>query len=155
MAPQDHNKLLGVLHLVYGGFNTLIALFVVAMFGVAAAVGREPVMFIVLILVSLVFYTLLILPSLLAGYGLLKRKRWAKVMAMISAVVAALNFPHGTALCVYTFWFLTGDAGKAVYEQGGARASLYDAPPPPPFWTEHDQKREREYAPPAQPPDWR
>lgn len=161
MTPQDHNKLLGVLHLAYGGLNTLVALIVVFFFGVASLVGSEPMLFLVMMIVSLIVYSLLILPSLIAGYGLLKRKRWAKIFAMISAVLAAINFPHGTALCVYTFWFLTGDMGKGVYEKGGTnvRASLYDAPPPPPpFWTEQrDQasQREREYVPPPQPPEWR
>ncbi len=157
MIPQDHNKLLGILHLAYGGLNTLVALIVVVVFGLASVFSREPVLFLVMMLVSLIVYTLLILPSLIAGYGLLKQKRWAKLFAMISAVLAAINFPHGTALCVYTFWFLTGDMGKEVYEGKGVRASLQDAPPPPPpFWTERNRaSQEREYVPPHQPPDWR
>jgi magnesium-transporting ATPase (P-type) len=157
MIPQDHNKLLGILHLAYGGLNTLVALIVVVVFGLASVFSREPVLFLVMMLVSLIVYTLLILPSLIAGYGLLKQKRWAKLFAMISAVLAAINFPHGTALCVYTFWFLTGDMDKAVYEGKGGRASLQDAPPPPPpFWTERNRaSQEREYVPPHQPPDWR
>jgi hypothetical protein len=157
MAPQDHNKLLGVLHLVYGALNTLLALFFVVLFGVISIVEREPVMFVIMTIVLLIVYALLILPSLLAGYGLLKRKRWAKVFAYISAALAAMSFPHGTALCVYTIWFLTSDTGKTIYDKSNVRASLYDAPPPPPqpFWSDRSKQPEREYVPPPQPPDWR
>lgn len=158
MAPQDHNKLLGVLHLVYGGLNTLLMLLFVVMF--ALIWGTSPrgdwAFLAIGLTIMLAGFALVVLPSLLAGYGLLKRRGWAKLFAIISAALAAMNFPHGTALCVYTIWFLTSDTGKTIYDKTNARASLYDAPPPPqPFWSDRSKQPEREYVPPPQPPDWR
>ena len=47
---------------------------------------------------------LLSLPFLLAGWGLIKRKSWANVMAIIAGVLNLTNLPLGTALAIYTFW---------------------------------------------------
>jgi hypothetical protein len=50
-------------------------------------------------------------PAIAGGYGMLKQRRWARKWVLVSAVVAALNVPFGTALAVYTFWFLLGSRG--------------------------------------------
>lgn len=70
-----------------------------------------------------IFFTI---PSVVAAYALLKRRRWAKVAGIVGGATAAMSFPFGTAVAVYTFWFLFSDAGKALYD--GARP----VPPSPP-----------------------
>jgi uncharacterized membrane protein (DUF2068 family) len=57
-------------------------------------------------LVSALFLAIGI-PSLIAGMGLLKHKRWARVLAIVVAVLALASFPIGTAAGVYTLWVLT------------------------------------------------
>src|SRR5688500_1972024 len=95
-------------------------------------------------------------PSLIAGYGLLKKKKWAKIWAIISAVVAAANVPFGTVVTVYTFWFLFSDPGKQLYDQNN-----FALPPGRQTWANeaynYDASRPREgqYQPPPPPPDWR
>jgi len=39
-------------------------------------------------------------------------------LALVSAAIAALDFPFGTALGVYTFWFLLRNEGRALYARG-------------------------------------
>ena len=103
--------------------------------------------------------TLLILGLLVAGYGMLKRRSWAKVAGIVSSCFCALSFPFGTALCVYTLWFLCGE-GQNFHKTPEApatwRGSLTDANR---FdWEAQrtsDAGRRREYVPPPQPPDWR
>ncbi len=82
---------------------------------------------------------------------------------IIAACVEALSFPFGTALCVYTLWFLFGQQGQNFHRGG------YDMPPAPdwrgslgggsPYDWEAQRTsqsgRPREYTPPRQPPDWR
>ena len=46
------------------------------------------------------------LPNLLAGYGLLKRRQWGRVLAIIVAVIDLPAFPFGTALGIYTLAIL-------------------------------------------------
>jgi hypothetical protein len=47
------------------------------------------------------------IPSLIAGIGLLNRKRWARILAIILAILALSSFPIGTAAGIYTLWVLT------------------------------------------------
>jgi hypothetical protein len=55
------------------------------------------------------------IPGLLAGYGLLTRKPWARVLAMVVGILGLLNFPVGTAIGIYTFWVLTQPAASEYF----------------------------------------
>ncbi|MFL6336909.1 MAG: hypothetical protein ACJ754_26710 [Pyrinomonadaceae bacterium] len=170
MTPQDHNKVIGIMHLIWGGFNTLIVLilspFIITLirqlFRNDPNVPPEVASFVTFVMMlALVFTLIFSLPPLLAGYAMLKRKRWAKVMSVIAACFEALSMPFGTALCVYTLWFHFGP-GQNFNREGEAYApenwrgslrdgSAYD-------WESQraaQTSRPREYTPPPQPPDWR
>ena len=171
MTPQDHNKVIGIMHLLYGGFNALMLVIFVPFFfaigGIAATDPNAPPVlgammgfFGVLMLVLAVLFGL---PPILAGYAMLKRKSWARVMGIIAAVVEALSFPFGTALCVYTFWFLFGQ-NEGFHRGGGQVAGQnWNAPPLRDANSTYDWEaqrnaqasRQRDYVPPPQPPDWR
>lgn len=99
-----------------------------------------------------VIYGGMTLPSFVAGYGLLKGKRWARTWAIIAGVVSAMSFPIGTAVCVYTFWFLFSEPGKAIFE-----SQRYGLPPRRQMWIPDRIQQEKpvEYVPPQTPPDWR
>jgi hypothetical protein len=157
MTPTSHNKILGVLHLAYGGLTALLmAVISVVMLTIMSSINNSEETFSVRILalvaIALVLVTLLqTTPSFLAGYALLKRKRWAKTMGIIAAMVAGLSFPLGTALCVYTLWFLFGESGRFLYHK-----AVYALPPGDALWARTaNREPEREYVPPSAPPDWR
>lgn len=57
------------------------------------------------------------LPNLLAGFGLLEHKGWARIFALVLAVFNLLKFPWGTALAVYTFWVLTDESTKRLFAE--------------------------------------
>ena len=157
-TPTDHSKTLGIIHIAYGLFNVLMlivaAIFIFGVLGFAAlnssgsdVAGIGLAGFI--ILVALGFSAILTLPEFVAGYALLKRKKWAKAAGVVSAILEAMSFPFGTALCVYTLWFLFSEQGKRIYDHQHA------LPPQPPQWGAISNHREVEYAPPVVPPDWR
>ena len=173
MTPQDHNKVIGIMHLIYGGFNALIMVIVglifIPMMALGAADPNAPpglaAFFGAFGLIMLMLGVVLGLPSVLAGYAMLKHKSWAKVMGIIAACVEALSFPFGTALCVYTFWFLFGQNEgfhRQVGQMGGPQA-WNAAPPLRDANSTYDWEaqrnaqahRQRDYVPPPQPPDWR
>lgn len=170
MTPQDHNKVIGIMHLIWGGFNALTMLILVPLFfAFMGIIGSDPnappevaAIFGVFGAFFLILAAVFGIPPLIAGYGMLKQRRWARVMGIISACMTALSFPFGTALCVYTMWFLFGQGER--YYRG------YDAPPAWPGslndanysgWNAQNardaqqQQRQHDYAPPQQPPDWR
>ena len=143
MTAKDHNKIIGILFLVQGGlglFGILIAVLMFGVMGVAvvgsarrsgdAAVGAVFFGIMVGVLIaSLIF----LLPAFAAGYGMLKEKRWAKIWGIIAACLILLSFPFGTALGIYTLWFLLGDQGKNFYNPN-ANLGGYQPPPPPNNW---------------------
>ena len=170
MTPQDHNKIIGIMHLIWGGFNALLAVFIVPfMLAIVGVISRDPhappeakAFFGIFGLFMAAFMILFTIPSLIAGYALLKRKSWAKVAGIIAAGLTAMSLPFGTALTVYTIWFLCGQQGNQLYKKDSYeyepwRGSLRDANT---FDWEAQQRaetrrREGAYAPPPQPPDWR
>jgi hypothetical protein len=54
--------------------------------------------------------------ALAAGFGLLNRRPWGRVVAIIAAILALLKFPFGTALGIYTLWVLAPGASGLEYD---------------------------------------
>ncbi|HEX8130775.1 MAG TPA: hypothetical protein VF527_16870 [Pyrinomonadaceae bacterium] len=164
MTAEEHNKALGICHLVYGGLSALMMLVILFFFGAmmfAIPGGDAPVGLFVLVLGFILLWSfILTLPSFIAGYAILKHKSWAKPASIVAAVLETMSFPIGTAVAIYSFWFMFSDAGRALYDKNFVSSSrpyaLHDAPPPPVSeWNARkSHEREREYVPP-QPPDWR
>lgn len=163
MTPEQHNKYLAWSHIAYGGiFFLFTALFLLFFGGIMIAStmndpnGPPAFIFFFVFLFMAVMYAAMSLPSIIAGYALLKGKKWARTWAIISAVVAAMQFPLGTAVTVYTFWFLFSEPGKQFFEQ-----NQYALPPGRQTWAndtynfDPNRQRENQYHPPQPPPDWR
>jgi len=53
----------------------------------------------------------------LAGWGLLQRLPWARVLTIVLSFFALFNIPLGTALGIYTMWVLLPAGADAEYEQ--------------------------------------
>ena len=158
MTPVEHNRYVGLSLLGYAGFHVLTMVASIAVvgfmlsdiYGKAAEMGGDPpppaflgFIFVFAGVINLV----LTIPSVVAGYGLLKRRPWAKVAGIVGGVVAAMSFPVGTAVAVYTFWFLFSETGKAVYGKPP------ETPPPPPSeWASVEQRRTSAVQGPASSP---
>jgi hypothetical protein len=152
-TPEQHNKYLAIAHIVHGGLYALMMIAMLAMLGFfifieiedSNAKGAPPPVILIIFFVAIVFfYLLLVVPSFLAGYALLKRKRWAKIAALIGGVVSAMSFPLGTAVCVYTFWFLFSEPGKLLYDTTATSRPL-----------EVDHEPDMRYMSGSTPPNWR
>jgi hypothetical protein len=119
MTKQDHIRLLGWLYIANGSLLLIgasigllasiasgVFSFDIARFLVGSIVG----------VIVMVCVALLALPNLAAGKGLLDGKGWARLLAMIMAVLSFFSFPLGTALCVYTFWVLWSKDADPYFE---------------------------------------
>jgi len=51
-----------------------------------------------------------------AGWGLLERTQWGRIMAIIAAVICLLKIPFGTALGVATLVILLGYRNSTLYD---------------------------------------
>ena len=167
MTPEEHNKYLGYSHLGYAAMHLLMMLamsvfffiFIMLMAANDPNGGPPAVLFAVILCFVLIFQILFTLPSAIAGFGLLKQKQWAKTWSLIAGVMSAMSFPVGTAVCIYTFWFLLGEAGKDFYtrptEEGRTRTAFLHEAASSTDASGNWQKRSREYVPPKEMPNWR
>jgi hypothetical protein len=52
----------------------------------------------------------------LAGWGLIQRESWGRVIALVLAFISLFNIPFGTAIGVYTLWVLLPGQSQGEYD---------------------------------------
>jgi hypothetical protein len=62
------------------------------------------------------FITLISVPDIIAGIGLLKRKSWARILALIIACIDLIMIPIGTIIGAYCIWVLVHDGTMKLFE---------------------------------------
>ena len=110
-----HVKVLGVLFIVLSALGVLAALAVGAIFGMAgfatATAGADDAA-VALPFIGLTgglltaFLMIVSLPGLVAGFGLLAFKSWARILAVVLCALQLINFPFGTIVGIYGLWVL-------------------------------------------------
>lgn len=83
--------------------------------GQMAGAPVGPDFFLGLFTVLALFTGLKGLVGLMAGWGLLQREPWARILTLVLAFIALLNVPLGTALGVYTLWVLLAPNAEKEY----------------------------------------
>ena len=129
-----HVKVLGWLHIAFGGMLALAGVSMLLLFGgLAGIVGMSahtpdariavPILSGIGGLVCIVL-TALAIPGIVTGAGLLKFAPWARILAIVLSALHLLNVPLGTALGVYGLWVLTKPETEALFSPG-YRAAPY------------------------------
>jgi hypothetical protein len=60
---------------------------------------------------------LLSLPGLIAGYGLLTARPWARILALVIGILNLVNVPIGTIIGAYACWVLLQQPTREYFEQ--------------------------------------
>lgn len=117
-----HVTIIGWLNIVANGILLAIGLcgflFFAGLGTFAAANSGDPVALGILGIVGmagLLFFVVLALPGMLAGYGLLTRRKWGQILGMVVGVLSLFNFPVGTAVGAYTLFVLLQDAATGYF----------------------------------------
>lgn len=116
---ESHKRILGILFTISGVLRIFGALIVLALSSFILPLILENTssdelwiveliqnLFQVIIWIFILFFSL---PRLIAGIGLLNKKPWALMMALIWGILGVFSFPLGTALCGYTIWVYVED----------------------------------------------
>ena len=102
---KQHIPILGILHLLGGGLFAVLGAFVfLFLSGIGLAV-QDPVALRVLTVVGVsvgIFLLILGVPGVVAGYGLLRRRSWARSLAIALGALNLVNVPIGTVIGIYT-----------------------------------------------------
>lgn len=121
---QSHLQLLGILWLAISAFNTIggVVLYILAntLFAHLHEMGappEAPIGFLrPLLSVIAVFVLAKAAVGFMAGWGLMHREPWARVIALVLGFLSLFNIPFGTAVGVYTLWVLLPAQSQREYD---------------------------------------
>lgn len=115
MTPQDHNKTLGIIYGCLGGLLAIGAIVelvrVIIIEKELSKIQSDSY------LMPIILGLLLLIILLSTAYGLFQKRRWARILSLVLAGLFVLLFPLGTALSVYTWWFMHSEGAKLLYTE--------------------------------------
>lgn len=123
---EQHLEILGWVHITLAILVLLLGTGVFLFFtGIGAASGDPQAAGILGILGLFAGGLLFILgfPGLAAGYGLLKRRPWARVVTIVVSVLQLFNIPIGTLLGAWGLWILTQPNAPEYFDPTPATAA--------------------------------
>ena len=122
---RQHIDTVAWIHIAFGGLGVLAALAVGGLLGGLGFFADDAQTAGLLALVAgfvAVVMGLLSVPSLVGGWGLLKRRPWARMLVLIVSFFDLLNFPIGSLLGGYSIWVLMNDESRHILS--GADSAL-------------------------------
>jgi hypothetical protein len=115
-----HIRLLGILWLAVSAFRMVPGLVITTMMesGFPFHGDRDIPPFVPRLLEMMggMFITIAVL-GLIIGVGLLMRKVWARMFAIVVGILGLIDMPFGTALGIYTLWVLLPAESETEYRQ--------------------------------------
>ena len=127
MAMEKHIQILGILHIIYSSIGLLAGVILFLLFmGIGTfvgAIGESPdvvhqgvpaILFMIGLVLGTLF-ALLAIPGIIAGVGLLNRKEWGRILALVVGFFDLLHIPFGTMLGIYTIWALMNDEAIRLF----------------------------------------
>jgi O-antigen/teichoic acid export membrane protein len=129
---REHIKVLGIIHIVFGCLGLLGAMALGGIFAFGGTIislaghhDRDSLIALSVLgavgTALFVLFLVLSVPGIVAGWGLLNFKPWARILTIVLSALDLLNFPVGTAIGVYGLWVLLNQETEAMFR---------GAPPP-------------------------
>lgn len=116
---EKHVKILGWVHIVSGALFLLFGLGMGAFMLFTGVLTNDEEAFAIFTIVALFvtgLLTVIGLPGIIGGFGLLKRKNWGRILTLIVGLLNITNVPVGTAIGAYTAYVLLQDSAKTYFE---------------------------------------
>ncbi len=130
---QEHVRLVGILWLALSAFNVvaglvllMVATELIPHIQQSGQAGSDfPGEFLTTLL-GVIGLTILIkaVAGFAAGYGLLRREPWGRMLTLVLSFLALFNFPLGTALGIYSLWVLFPAESEREYEEAARAAEM-------------------------------
>lgn len=123
----QHVKVLGILHIVFGGLCVLGGLIAFAIMGGIAGIvnasgpsqdnaAAVPILAIIGAFVCILCLVIGV-PGLVGGIGLLQFRSWARITVIVLSALDLIHIPFGTALGIYGFWVLLNPQTEAMFNR--------------------------------------
>jgi len=115
---QLHVPVVGWLLIVGHAIFLLVGVFVFLLLtGIGVASGEREAAAVLVTVGTAVGLLLVVLgiPGLVAGAGLLARKSWARILAIVVGILGLVNIPVGTVIGAYALFVLMQDAAAEYF----------------------------------------
>jgi len=121
---QEHVHLLSILWLAMSAFNAVGGLILLVLANTLFAHLHEmgapqevPTGFLSALMTTIAVIVLAkAVCGFFAGWGLMQREPWARVVTLVLAFISLFNIPFGTAIGVYTLWVLLPGQSQQEYD---------------------------------------
>ena len=125
---EKHIRILGILYIISAILSMVVGtLFLLFFGGLAGLIGvseqSDPDAWVAIPILGAVggfiflLLTVLSIPGLIAGFGLMKLRPWARIVTIVLSALHLMNFPVGTALGAYGLWVLLNSESARLFEQ--------------------------------------
>jgi hypothetical protein len=109
---DKHIKILGVLFIAGGALHIFVGMIVMMILAGGGILVHEGRIMALLITIATIVGAVAIIkgiPEIIAGWAILLRKRWGRILGIIMAALDIFHIPFGTALGIYALWVLFND----------------------------------------------
>lgn len=119
MTTQTQNNILVGAYIFFAGCHalSLFAVILLLIFDNDKPISQvRPEQWLVMAILTVILSFCLL--QLLTAYGLWRKRAWARKAALVLSTIVIWYFPLGTALWIYTRWFLRSQDGQELYAKG-------------------------------------
>ena len=120
MDKEKHLTILSILFITFDSILFLVGIGLIKGFSMLGTFVNDATANVVLSYIGTIAGSILILisiPAIIAGIGLIYRKSWSRILALVICVIKLFNIPFGTALGAYGIWVLMQDDVIEVLNQ--------------------------------------
>lgn len=115
---ENHVILVAVINIAFGFLELLIALVVLAgMIASGFITKKTEATSVIPFAGSAVLFLLLLssIPEIIGGFGLLKKKPWARILILIIAFMDLIWIPLGTVIGIYELWTMLHEDTRRLF----------------------------------------
>ncbi len=119
MNMEKHVTLVAVINIAFGFLGIFIGAVLLILLVGAGIISQDPEAFKITTIVGVslgCFLIVISIPEIIGGFGLLKRKPWARVLILVIAVIDLMFIPIGTLIGIYELWVLLQEDTAKLFQ---------------------------------------
>ena len=116
---EKHLTIIAVINIMFGVMLLLIGTILFIAIAGGGLISQDPEAIFITGMVGTglaIFFTVLAVPGIIGGIGLLKHKEWARILMLIIGILNLIAIPIGTIIGIYTLWVLMKDETIELFQ---------------------------------------